>query len=97
MINDRSRCAINNHGDGAVDSFLQDAQTRGPLKMIENGATLPTSHKSIEQLQDEFHRLNEQAMEIQSQLARVARQISGRDEKSNVTTPDPATTDTVEF
>jgi hypothetical protein len=40
------------------------------MKMIDNGATLPTSGKSIDQLNDEFKAVNEQALEIQAQMAK---------------------------
>jgi hypothetical protein len=67
------------------------------MKMIDNGATLPTSGKSIDQLNDEFKAVNEQALEIQAQMAKVAEQLAQRGATPVPPQADQSTIETVEF
>lgn len=65
--------------------------------MSEQRAKFPKSEKTVDQLQDEFRVLNEQAQEIQVKLAKVAERIAQRDDGRLISHSDPASIETVEF
>lgn len=62
--------------------------------IADKRAKLPTTEKTVDQLQAEFRVVNDEAMEIQTRMVAVSEQIARRSDRKSA---DPAMTDTVEF